>query len=104
MQKPAASSFRNAVEQLVCQIPEGCVTTYGDVAALAGHAGAARTVGGIAHFGDSTLPWQRVVNAKGGLASGYPGGREAHARDLIAEGVPCSDQRVEVFEERRWRP
>ncbi len=104
MQKLAASSFREDVERLVQQIPEGLVSTYGDIAALAGHAGAARTVGGIAHFGDPTLPWQRVVNAKGGLASGYPGGREAHARDLIAEGVPCSEQRVEDFEERRWRP
>lgn len=33
------------------------------------------------------LPWQRVVNKQGGLASGYPGGRQAHKQHLEAEGV-----------------
>jgi methylated-DNA-protein-cysteine methyltransferase-like protein len=61
--------------------------TYGQIAALAGNARAARIVGGIAHFGPPDLPWQRVVNKKGGLAAGYYGGREGHKRDLEAEGV-----------------
>lgn len=61
--------------------------TYGQLAALAGNARAARIVGGIAHFGDPDLPWQRVVNKKGGLAAGYPGGRRAHKQHLESEGV-----------------
>ncbi len=61
--------------------------TYGQLAALAGSPQAARIVGGIAHFGDPELPWQRVVNKKGGLASGYPGGRKAHKEHLEAEGI-----------------
>ena len=61
--------------------------TSGQLAALAGNARAARIVGGIAHFGDPDLPWQRVVNRKGGLAAGYPGGRSAHKKHLEAEGV-----------------
>jgi methylated-DNA-protein-cysteine methyltransferase related protein len=61
--------------------------TYGQIAALAGSARAARIVGGIAHFGPPDLPWQRVVNKTGGLAAGYYGGREGQKRDLEAEGV-----------------
>jgi len=61
--------------------------TYGQLAALCGNARAARIVGGIAHFGDPSTPWQRVVNRSGGLASGYPGGRLGHKQDLEREGV-----------------
>jgi methylated-DNA-protein-cysteine methyltransferase-like protein len=64
------TGFKDRVEALVAQIPEGKVMTYGQLAALAGNPLAARIVGGIAHFGDPNLPWQRVVNKQGGLASG----------------------------------
>jgi alkylated DNA nucleotide flippase Atl1 len=71
--------------------------TYGQLAALCGNARAARIVGGIAHFGDPSLPWQRVVNKRGGLASGYPGGRSGHKQVLEAEGVHSTDDyRVDV--------
>jgi methylated-DNA-protein-cysteine methyltransferase-like protein len=79
--------FKEQVELLVARIPLGRVMTYGQLAALAGSPRAARIVGGIAHFGDPALPWQRVVNKRGGLASGYPGGQVAHKEHLEAEGV-----------------
>jgi methylated-DNA-protein-cysteine methyltransferase-like protein len=82
--------FSRRVEAIVAQIPEGRVMTYGQLAGLAGNAQAARIVGGIAHFGDPNLPWQRVVNKKGGLAAGYPGGRQGHKEHLEAEGVAVS--------------
>src|SRR5277367_4488024 len=89
--------FKKRVEALVAQIPKGRVMTYGQLAAICGNARAARIVGGIAHFGDPNLPWQRVVNKSGGLASGYPGGRAAHKVHLEAEGVQVSeDYRVDV--------
>lgn len=79
--------------------------TYGQLAAICGDARAARIVGGIAHFGDPDLPWQRVVNKKGGLASGYPGGRYAHAEHLRAEGVKITeDYYVEEMEKVLWQP
>lgn len=83
--------FKYRVEQLVRRIPAGRVMTYGQVAALCGSANAARIVGGIAHFGDPDLPWHRVVNKQGGLASGYPGGRVSHKAQLEAEGVTVDD-------------
>jgi methylated-DNA-protein-cysteine methyltransferase-like protein len=89
--------FRDKVEELVRQIPPGRVMTYGQLAALCGSPLAARIVGGIAHFGDSALPWQRVVNKNGGLAIGYPGGRVGHASALQAEGMVISgDYTVDV--------
>jgi methylated-DNA-protein-cysteine methyltransferase-like protein len=96
--------FREQVEALVARIPHGRVMTYGQLAALCGRPRAARVVGGIAHFGDPDLPWQRVVNKQGGLARGYPGGRSGHKQVLEAEGVAVSDDfRVDVSS-LLWRP
>lgn len=100
----SSSGFRDRVEHLVAQVPEGKVTTYGDLAALAGQANAARIVGGIAHFGPTELPWHRVVNRFGGLASGFHGGREVQAQLLAQEGVTCTGHIVDNFETIRWIP
>ena len=98
------AGFRERVESLVAQIPRGRVMTYGQLAALCGNARSARIVGGIAHFGDPDLPWQRVVNKQGGLATGYPGGRAGHKQVLEAEGfIVTDDYRVEV-EKLIWSP
>lgn len=104
MQKPSNNEFRQKVEQLIAQVPRGMVTTYGDLAALAGHPLAARIVGGVAHSGDIELPWHRLVNQFGGLATGYHGGREVQAAHLLDEGVTCTDHIVNNFKERRWNP
>lgn len=96
--------FKSRIEALIARVPSGEVTTYGDLAAMAGHPYAARQVGGIAHYGDQSLPWHRLVNRYGGLASGYYGGRDVQAAHLLKEGVTCSNAVVDNFEERRWRP
>ena len=97
-------TFRERVEAIVARIPQGRVMTYGQLAALCGNARAARIVGGIAHFGDPNLPWQRVVNKQGGLAAGYPGGRHAHAEHLRAEGVAVSKEYTVDVELLLWFP
>jgi methylated-DNA-protein-cysteine methyltransferase-like protein len=97
-------NFRKKVEALVSQIPRGRVMTYGQLAALCASPLAARIVGGIAHFGDPDLPWQRVVNKSGGLASGYPGGREGHRQVLEAEGVEVSGDFTVAINELIWWP
>ena len=103
MEKPN-KQFREAVYALVRQIPKGRVMTYGQLAALAGSPYAARVVGGIAHWGDPDLPWQRVVKKSGSLAEGYPGGLSGHKQVLEAEGVQVSeDFRVDV-EKLIWYP
>jgi len=99
-------SFRDKVYALVASIPEGRVMTYGDVAAYCGSPFAARQVGQVAHFGPSELPWQRVVNRNGGLASAYSfGGIEGHKAALQADGVAVDEAfRVVGFEVKRWHP
>jgi methylated-DNA-protein-cysteine methyltransferase-like protein len=98
------ASFRDKVYEIMAQVPEGQVTTYGDVAGLSGHANASRIVGGIAHYGPSELPWHRLVNRFGGLAAGFHGGREVQQQLLEAEGITCTNFIVDNFKERRWDP
>lgn len=88
----------------MAQVPQGHVTTYGDLAGLAGRANASRVVGGIAHYGDPSLPWHRLVNRFGGLASGFHGGREVQAKLLADEGITSTNHVVDHFEDIRWRP
>ena len=89
----------------MAQLPHDRVTTYGDLAAMAGHPRAARIVGGIAHTGSTELPWHRLVNAQGGLAVGFPGGQDVQRQLLLQDGIECDEQwRVKDFGERRWRP
>ena len=90
-------NFKQRVESIVRQIPAGRVMTYGQLAALCGKPTAARVVGGVAHYGDPELPWHRVVNRKGGLASGYHGGRRTQKEHLQVEGVEI------MGEEGAWR-
>lgn len=99
-------SFRDRVYELVAQVPKGRVITYGDVAALCGSAHASRQVGQIAHFGPPDLPWQRVVNRHGGLASAYSfGGLDGQKAALEADGVEINDEyKVIGFEAKRWSP
>lgn len=97
--------LREKVYQLMLELPTDKVTTYGDLAALAGNPRAARIVGGIAHTGPLELPWHRLVNAHGGLAIGFPGGQDVQRQLLAADGIECDHEwHVKDFGERRWRP
>jgi methylated-DNA-protein-cysteine methyltransferase-like protein len=103
----AEGQFKERVYALVAAIPSGQVMTYGQVAALCGNARAARIVGGIAHFGPEDLPWQRVVNRKGGLAAGFYGGRSGHKAALEAENITVQGNEDNYYinlEEYLWHP
>lgn len=96
-------SFRDDVYKLIAMVPYGKVTTYGDLAVLAGHPYAARVVGQIAHFGPEHLPWQRLVNKTGGMARGFWGGPEAHASLLGGEGVEIKNFKIVNMEQYHWQ-
>ena len=99
------SRLRDRVYVLMAQLPTDKVTTYGDLAALSGSPRAARVVGGIAHTGPVDLPWHRLVNAQGGLAVGFPGGKSVQKDLLSQDGIECDDSwHIKDFGERRWRP
>lgn len=98
------NKFKDRVQVLVAQIPKGRVMSYGQVAALCGQPMAARIVGGIAHWGDQSIPWQRVVYKDGRLATGFPGGIEGHKQVLESEGVRVSKDFKVNIESLRWNP
>ena len=100
----ANKGLRQAVYDLMSRLPDDKVTTYGDLAAMAGSPRAARIVGGIAHTGPDNLPWHRLVNAQGGLAVGFPGGQDVQRQLLASDGIECDDNwRVVNFRLIRWR-
>lgn len=88
-------SFPQRVWQIVAAIPEGYVTTYGDVAKLAGSPRAARQVGGVLKRlpEGSTLPWHRVVNRHGTISLTGPD-LQRQRQALLAEGVMVSGRRA----------
>lgn len=50
-------------------MPEGRVVTYGQLAAALGDVRQARVVGWAMQVCPEDVPWQRVVNARGGLST-----------------------------------
>ncbi|MQA12255.1 MAG: DNA methyltransferase [Pseudonocardiaceae bacterium] len=87
------------VRDVVSEIPEGNVASYGDVAALAG-APSPRLVGRILAEDGHDLPWHRVLRTNGTPAPHLV--REQLAR-LRAEGVLADGERIDM-RRYRWRP
>jgi methylated-DNA-protein-cysteine methyltransferase related protein len=86
---------RRAAEVLrrVRSVPEGRVTTYGDLSP-----GAPRFAGSVlSECHEPDVPWHRIVRADGSLAQG-----ERQRRLLDAEGVPFRGERVDMRE--AWVP
>jgi len=97
----ADARFTRRVLGIVKRIPVGRVTTYGDVARLAGHSGAARAVGNVMRQARLPgLPYHRVI-AAGGQLGGYSDLSLKRAL-LVAEGLVVSARRVRHFEKVRW--
>jgi methylated-DNA-protein-cysteine methyltransferase-like protein len=93
------------VHAVVRRIPRGRVATYGQVATLAGLPGAARQVGYALHAlpAHSSVPWHRVLNARGVIS--LPGGTGLEQRmRLEAEGVRFDTRGRVPLAEVQWRP
>ncbi len=103
MSRLPTASLRRQVYELMSELPEGLVTTYGDLAAMCGYPNYARIVGNIAHGGPTDLPWHRLVNSRGGLAVGFPGGTEVQRQLLEKEAIACDESNQVIdFERLRW--
>ena len=90
MTDPSAERERQIIDVLMA-LREGEVTTYGDVAEVAGHPKQARLVGRILATTGVEVPWWRVVNASGRLVAGDP---LLQAQLLRDEDVEVRDGRV----------
>lgn len=102
----AGEGSHNAIYDTVRRIPRGRVLTYGDVAALAGLPGHARLVGYALHAlaEGSTVPWHRVINARGGISTGraLPGGELVQRFLLEGEGVEFDARGRTSLKRFRW--
>jgi methylated-DNA-protein-cysteine methyltransferase-like protein len=83
------TSFEADVVRVLDGLAPGDLVTYGEVAAEAGHPGAARAVGALLARSDGRFPWWRVVTSAGRLV---PGHEREHARRLRAEGVDVDER------------
>jgi methylated-DNA-protein-cysteine methyltransferase-like protein len=93
---------------VIRRIPSGRVATYGQVAALAGFPRHARQVGYALYAlrEGTTVPWHRVVNARGRLSVGavVPEGDVEQRIMLEIEGVEFdADGRIDLGR-YRWHP
>jgi O-6-methylguanine DNA methyltransferase len=91
------------VLRTVRRIPPGRVSTYGDIAALAGSSRAWRAVGTIMReCRDPATPCHRVIASGGGLG-GYGGNLQLKRELLRAEGLDVGMSRVRNFGTVRWQ-
>ncbi len=97
-----AQEFRDNVLQIVAQIPCGKVSTYGQIALLAGSPSHSRMVGRTLRYtpGAELLPCHRVVNVVGRTAPGWSGQREL----LEKEGVRFKANGHVDMSKHLWMP
>ena len=84
------------VRALVASVPAGAVTTYGDIAVVAGLS-SPRIVAWIMRTDSSDLPWHRVIRATGRPAPHLATRQLARLR---AEGVLADDGRIALGQYR----
>ncbi|KAF2133575.1 hypothetical protein P153DRAFT_382007 [Dothidotthia symphoricarpi CBS 119687] len=101
-----------AVYEAVQEIPYGRITSYGHIAKLVGKPECPRQVGVcLKHlpsastdsnkkdstFHSGNVPWQRVVNAKGGISPRGPGAASQQADALRREGVEVREDAMRQY-------
>lgn len=72
-QQAVPDVLKRRIYEVVQQVPAGLVATYGDIATVVGGGVDARTVGyalnEIPKHGAEDVPWQRIINAQGGIST-----------------------------------
>ena len=101
-----SNPFTSKVKELIKQIPQGKVSTYGLIAAMAGNPSAARQVARILHSSSRKdgLPWHRVVNRNAQISLRPFNGYEAQKQKLEREGVVFNETDTIDFEKFLWLP
>ena len=92
-------SIYGQILMVVQQIPRGRVATYGQIAWIVGAATprmAGYALGGLP--ADTEIPWQRVVNSRGGISPrGDPQATDRQRKRLAEEGVAfLPDGRIDL--------
>lgn len=89
MTKQSSSFFQRAIE-MVKRIPDGQVSTYGQISRLmSGSVRGARAVGyalaGLSEEEAQVIPWWRVINAQGRISNSRQEHRAIIQRKLLEE-------------------
>ena len=102
----AEENLADIIKKVIKKIPKGKVTTYGQIAAMAGNPRAARLVVRVLHSSSrkDKLPWHRVINSKGKISLGPGEGYEEQKSLLIAEGVWFDDNDKIDLKRNLWSP
>ena len=90
-------NYFESVYEVVKQIPEGRVATYGDIARALGNARMSRQVGWALHSNPTPIvvPCHRVVNRRGELSSAFAfGGTNVQRELLVNEGVEVDEDNI----------
>ncbi len=100
--------FFEKVYEVVKQIPEGKVTSYGAIAKYLGTGKSARVVGWAmnnCHSYNIDIPAHRVVNRNGLLTGKQHFGSLNLMQQLLEnEGIIVMDDQVQSFEKHFWDP
>lgn len=91
---------------IVRRIPRGQVATYGQIARLAGYPRHARQVGYAlaALTDDASVPWQRVINARGEISARSKPGYTDLQRILLEDEGIAFDHRGRIDLQRfQWQ-
>ena len=92
------------IHQIISLIPSGKVATYGQIAEIVGRC-TARMVGYATSVipQDSDIPWQRVINYKGGISQRKSGsGGLLQQKLLEAEGIVFNQNGRADLKHYRW--
>ncbi len=101
-----ATSYEE-IYRAVKRIPRGRVATYGQIAELAGLPRQPRMVGyALSALPESrSIPWHRVINAKGEVsARSEPGFDQVQRVLLEAEGIEFDAKNRISLAQYRWQP
>lgn len=109
---PDVPIFNHTVWEIVRQIPSGIVSTYGQIASMMpppegveatdydrlGAVWVGKAMNAVSSNSGTDIPWQRVINAQGGIS--LPAGSRAAAEQrerLESEGVPFDSKgRIDI--------
>lgn len=98
------TKFQGRVYELVAQVPNGRVTTYGEVARKLGGIHFSRAVGQALNKNRNPqeIPCHRVVRSDG-RTGGYAWGQTRKKKILSTEGIKVKMNRIERIDQVLWR-
>lgn len=98
-------SLFEIIREIVSKIPEGKVSTYGQIAELAGIKDARKVGWALCKNDNPLIPCHRVLKKGGFLAENYAfGDWQIEREKLLAEGITFIKEKQVDIEKHLWKP